>query len=68
MKKITATAAAMSLAATVTFAGDLAEPVITEVEEAQASSAPWLPLLLIVGVGLLIASQDDGISVCQECQ
>ena len=52
-------------ATTTAFAGDLSEPVITEVEEpaAASSSAPWLPLLLLVGVGILIASQDDNAAV-----
>ena len=61
MKKILAFVSASALAVSSAFAGDLAEPTVTEVEEpaAASSSAPWLPLLLLVGVGLLIASQDD---------
>ena len=61
MKKILGLMSAFSIAATSVSAGDLSEPVITEVEEpaAASSSAPWLPLLLLVGVGILIASQDD---------
>ena len=64
MKKILAFVSALSLAATSAFSGDLSEPVVTEVEEPEAasSSAPWLPLLLLVGVGILIASQDDNSS------
>ena len=61
MKKLLSVIFATTVAATSVSAGDLAEPTITEVEEptAASSSAPWLPLLLLVGVGLLIASQDD---------
>ena len=61
MKKLLSITTALGFAASTSMAGDLAEPTITEVEEpaAAASSAPWLPLILLVGVGLLIASQDD---------
>ena len=61
MKKLFTGLFASIFAATSATAGDLAEPVITEVEEpaAASSSAPWIPLLLLVGVGILIASQDD---------
>ena len=61
MKKLLTGIFAAAFATTTASAGDLAEPTITEVEEpaAASSSAPWLPLLLLVGVGLLIASQDD---------
>ena len=61
MKKLFTGLFASLFAATSVSAGDLSEPVITEVEEpaAASSSAPWIPLLLLVGVGILIASQDD---------
>ena len=61
MKKLLSITAALGLATSTAMAGDLAEPTITEVQDPApaASSAPWLPLLLLVGVGLLIASQDD---------
>ena len=61
MKKLFSGLFASLFAASSASAGDLAEPVITEVEEpaAASSSAPWVPLLLLIGVGILIASQDD---------
>ena len=61
MKKIFAVLTAGGFATTSATAGDLSEPVVTEVEEpaAASSSAPWIPLLLILGIGLLVASQDD---------
>ena len=61
MKKLFTGLFASVFAVTSATAGDLSEPVITEVEEpaAASSSAPWIPLLLLVGVGILIASQDD---------
>ena len=60
MNKLPLSATALTFIAASSFAGDLTEPTVTEVEEpAAASSAPWLPLLLLIGVGLLTASQDD---------
>ena len=63
MKKILAVFSALSLTVTSAFAGNLSEPVITEVpDEPAASSAPWLPLVLLLGAVVLIASQDDNSS------
>ncbi len=47
MKKIMiGTVAAAFAATTIAIAGDLSEPVITEVQdEPAASSAPWLPIV-----------------------
>ena len=60
MKKILTTATIATFMATASFAGDFSEPVITEVKETEAaSSAPWLPLLLLLGAVILIGSQDD---------
>ncbi len=53
-------AAALSLIASQAVAGDLSEPVITEIQdEPQASSSGWIVPLLLLGVGILIATQDD---------
>ena len=61
MKKLVLTTTVASFIAMTSFAGDLSEPIITDVEEPEAasSSAPWLVILLIAGTGLLIATQDD---------
>ena len=60
MKKLLLGGILAAFTTSMVFAGDVSEPVITEVKEAEAaSSAPWLPLLLLVGVGILVASQDD---------
>ena len=61
MKKIVIGTVAAVFTSTMALAGDLSEPVITEVDEPEAASSSvgiW-PLLLLVGVGILIASQDD---------
>ncbi len=44
-----------------TYAGDLSEPVITEVSEtAPAASAPWLPLIVLaIGVAIISQAGDD---------
>ena len=67
MKKILSITTALSIAATSIMAGDLSEPVVTELEEPEAasSSAPWL-ILLVLGAGLLIATQDDNSSSNQQ--
>jgi len=68
MKKITAFILAASLAVSTASAGTLSDPIITEVEEpAPASSAPWVPIVALVGVGLLIylLNDDDDAPVLQ---
>lgn len=60
-KLATAALAVMTFAST-SFAGTLTEPVITEVEEAAAGSSGsgiWLPLLALVVVAAVIASNDN---------
>ena len=61
MKKLLIGTIVASFTTVSAFAGDLAEPAITEVDEpeAAASSTGWLPWLLLIGVGVLVASQDD---------
>ena len=60
--KIIALAAAMSVAATAAFAGNVepvAEPVVEVVEESSSSSAgALLPILALLIVGAAIAASD----------
>ncbi|MEJ6707712.1 MAG: hypothetical protein QNK92_02665 [Amylibacter sp.] len=61
MKKI-ALAAAMSVAASVAFAGNVAEPVVDVVEvvedSSSSSSGALLPILALLVVGAAIAAND----------
>ena len=61
MKKI-ALAAAMSLAASAVFAGNVAEPevdVVEVVEDSSSSSGALLPILALLLIGAVIASSDS---------
>ena len=64
MKKLFLGVTAASFMTATSFAGNLSEPLIQEVEEPEAasSSAPWLALLLLAGVAVFIATQDDNSS------
>ena len=60
MKKI-ALAAAMSVAASAAFAGNVSEPqvdVVEVVEDSSSSSGALLPILALLIVGAAIASSD----------
>jgi len=61
MKKITSLVLAASLAVSTASAGTLSDPLITEVEEPApaSSSAPWVPIAVLVGAGLLIYLLND---------
>ena len=61
MKKI-ALAAAVSLAASAAFAGNVAEPevdVVEVVEDSSSSSGALLPILALLLIGVVIASSDS---------
>lgn len=61
MKKI-ALAAAMSLAASAAFAGNVAEPevdVVEVVEDSSSSSGALLPILGLLLVGIIVATNDS---------
>jgi len=66
MKKVIVTAAAAALFATSVFAGSLVEPemepMVTPMEEPAASSSGGMliPLLALVGIGLLISNSNSG--------
>ena len=67
MKKLLLGVTAASFMTATSFAGNLSEPLIQEVEEPEAasSSAPWLALVLLAGVAIFIASQDDNSTPVQ---
>jgi len=61
MKKI-ALAAAMSLAASAAFAGNVAEPevdVVEVVEDSSSSSGALLPILGLLLIGIIVATNDS---------
>tara|TARA_B100001059_G_scaffold190677_1_gene193685 strand:+ start:61 stop:264 length:204 start_codon:yes stop_codon:yes gene_type:complete len=64
MKKI-ALAAAMSLAASAAFAGNVAEPevdVVEVVEDSSSSSGALLPILGLLLIGIIVATNDSSSS------
>ena len=68
MKNLILGVTAASFMTATSFAGNLSEPLIQEVEEPEAasSSAPWLALLLLAGVAVFIATQDDNTTVSNQ--